>query len=83
MDPAVTEYTPVLFTAADVAHVLGVTNAAVSQWVRQRENTPPPAYRVRAGATGFRYLWDDAGMRLWRQWLDQRKRFDPYWRANR
>lgn len=71
-----------LYTPTDIAIDLGVTNAAVSSWARERDDTPPPAFRIKTGA-GHRYLWDDTGLRRWRGWLADRKKNDPYWRDNR
>lgn len=71
-----------IHSATDVAIALGVTNAAVSAWARERKDTPPATYRTRTGS-GWRYFWDDKGLSRWADWLAVRKASDPHWRDNR
>ena len=79
--PAMTQI-KTLVTPTDIAKELGVTNASVSAWVRERNDTPPAKYRVSTGF-GWRYFWEDSDIEKWKSWLTARKATDRYWRENR
>lgn len=60
----------VIYGAADVAQLLGVSNAAVSNYLKRHTDTPPAAWRTTDG----RLYWDQTGMRQWLAWQTDRTR---------
>lgn len=53
-----------IYGAADVARLLRVTNAAVSNYQKRYDDTPKPACQTVDG----RYFWTLEGMREWHEW---------------
>lgn len=58
-----------IYSAADVARLLGVTTAAVSNYLGRHTDTPAPTYVNTAG----RLYWDRAGMSAWLAWQSNRR----------
>lgn len=57
-----------LYGASAVARMLGVTRAAVSNWLTRHADTPAPFAVVRDVGDYATLLWNDDGMHRWREW---------------
>jgi hypothetical protein len=58
-----------IYTPADVAQLLYVTRAAVSNWLVRYGDTPEPQYKTIDG----RLFWSAEGMAQWLQWQKDRE----------
>lgn len=58
-----------IYGRADVAQLLRVTPAAISNYRARYENVPAPQYVTTDG----RPFWSVDGMKAWRQWQDARR----------
>lgn len=56
----------ILYGCADVAQLLRVTNAAVSNYRTRYSDAPEPPFTTTDG----RPFWDESGMRAWQRWQE-------------
>lgn len=59
-----------LYGTRDIALALGVTNAAVSNWLRRYgvAALPAPVAQMNHARYGVVHLWDSAGVTAWIDW---------------
>lgn len=58
-----------IYSAADVARLLSVTPAAVSNYLARHDDTPAAPYATTDG----RLFWDRSGMSSWLAWQQRRR----------